>query len=229
MKANKALKRLAKIEASLSDLIERYAASEEGVKELLHDAKASVLRAKKAVGLQKSSRTATGASVKARKPKRRHLTAEGRKRISLAAKQKPVQTTNKAAGKVTRKKSATPVVKGATRAKTAKPTVAKKAAVKATVKNVAKKAAAKAPVKRVAKKVAAKVPVKQVAKKVAAKASFRKVEKKVPAKAVIETAAPRTKNIVKGPEQAVPVPETPAQDRATGEASVGLPGEPRSV
>jgi hypothetical protein len=49
------------------------------------------------------------------------------------------------------------------------------------------------------------------------------VEKKVPAKVVVETAAP-TKNIVKGPEKAVPVPETLAQDRATGEASVGLPG-----
>src|SRR5215471_17972682 len=100
MKANKALKRLAKIDASLSGLIERYAARERRVKELLHDAKASVLRAKEAVSLRASTRTATNASVGDEKSKRQHPTAEGRKRISLASKKrKAVQTTNKNAGK----------------------------------------------------------------------------------------------------------------------------------
>ena len=157
MKANKALKRLAKIEASLSALIERYATSEKVVQELLHDAKASVLRAKKAVSSQASTRTQVTASVKAGKSKRRHPIAKVSKRISLAAKkQKAAQTANKAAGK-TRKKSPTPVVKQVVRTKTARPAVAKKAQVKDPGK-VAKKATAQAPVKQVTKKEAVKPP-----------------------------------------------------------------------
>jgi hypothetical protein len=203
MKANKALKRLTKIEASLSNLIERYAPTEQGVKGLLHDAKTTILRAKKAVSLQASSRTVTSASVKAGKPKRPHLTAESRRRISVGGKKRRKgQATKKASQKITRKKPATPVVKGTTRAKSAKPAVAKKVAMKHPVRKVAKKAAVKAPVKKVVKKVAAKV--------------------------VNETAAPTTKNGVEVPKHAVPVPESPAQGRGTGESSVGLPSAPGS-
>jgi hypothetical protein len=57
MKANKALKRLAKIEESVSDVMERYSASAPPTREALQDAKAAVARAKEAVSLQASSGT----------------------------------------------------------------------------------------------------------------------------------------------------------------------------
>jgi len=77
MKANKALKRLAKIEALISDLMERYSASAPHIREVLQDAKAAVTRAKEAVSLQSSSETTSArkkaatekAAVKARRAK----------------------------------------------------------------------------------------------------------------------------------------------------------------
>jgi hypothetical protein len=63
MKGNKALKRLAKIEALMSDLTERYSASAP-IREVLQDAKAAVTRAKEAVSLQASSGTAKNLPVK---------------------------------------------------------------------------------------------------------------------------------------------------------------------
>ena len=48
MKANKALKRLAKIEMLMSDVTERYSASAPHIREVLQDAKAAVTRAKEA-------------------------------------------------------------------------------------------------------------------------------------------------------------------------------------
>ncbi len=57
MKANKALKRLAKIEASMSDLAKRFLPSAPHIREVLQDAKAAVIRAKEAV-LQASAETA---------------------------------------------------------------------------------------------------------------------------------------------------------------------------
>jgi hypothetical protein len=43
MKANKALKRLTKIEAVMSDVTERHSASSPHIREVLQDAKAAVL------------------------------------------------------------------------------------------------------------------------------------------------------------------------------------------
>ena len=62
MKANKALKRLGKIEASVSDLAKRFLPSAPHIRKVLQDAKAAVIRAKEAV-LQASAGTAqkTGA------------------------------------------------------------------------------------------------------------------------------------------------------------------------
>lgn len=54
MKATKALKKLAKIEALLSNVSERYAASDHNIHALLEDAKDSMNRVKEAVTLQKS-------------------------------------------------------------------------------------------------------------------------------------------------------------------------------
>ena len=72
MKANKALKKLAKIEASLSGLIERYKAKE--VQKFLQDAKASVVHAKKAVNPPAPVLAATDASMKAGRSKPQHPT-----------------------------------------------------------------------------------------------------------------------------------------------------------
>ena len=65
MKANKALKRLAKIEALLSDVAERYSASAPHVRDVLQDAKAAVARAKEALRLQAfSGRPKKSAAIK---------------------------------------------------------------------------------------------------------------------------------------------------------------------
>ena len=98
MKANKALKRLAKIEALMSDVTERYSASAPHTREVLQDAKAAVTRAKEAVSLQassgksknspgKPSRPPSKATPELSKPKRR-LSAAGRKAISEATKKR---------------------------------------------------------------------------------------------------------------------------------------------
>jgi hypothetical protein len=67
MKANKALKRLAKIEELMSDVTDRYAAGAPSIREALRDAKDAVTRAKEALSLHVSS-TATNFPVKSSKP-----------------------------------------------------------------------------------------------------------------------------------------------------------------
>jgi hypothetical protein len=68
MKANKAVKRLAKIEALMSDVTERYSASAPHIREMLQDAKAAVTRAKEAVSLQASSGKAKSPPAKHSRP-----------------------------------------------------------------------------------------------------------------------------------------------------------------
>jgi hypothetical protein len=75
MKANKALKRLTKIEALMADVAERYSASPPHIREVLQDAKAAVIRAKEAVSLQASSRTAKKAAPGRRKAGAKQATA----------------------------------------------------------------------------------------------------------------------------------------------------------
>jgi hypothetical protein len=67
MKANKALKRLTKIEALISDVTERYSTITLPTREVLQDAKAAVTRAKEAVSLQASSGAAKNSPVKRNK------------------------------------------------------------------------------------------------------------------------------------------------------------------
>jgi hypothetical protein len=55
MKANKALKRLGKIEALMSDVTERYSSSASHIREALQNAKTAVARAKEVVSLHASS------------------------------------------------------------------------------------------------------------------------------------------------------------------------------
>jgi hypothetical protein len=97
MKAKKARKRLAKIEALISEVAERYSNAPH-IREVLQDAKAAVIRAKEAVGLPtssgkaknpavKDSRPALRAKPEPSKPKRR-LSAAGRKAIIAATKKR---------------------------------------------------------------------------------------------------------------------------------------------
>ena len=134
MKANKALKRLARIEASLTAVTKRYSASTPHIREALDDAQGAVTRAKEAVSLQASSRTAKSPPVKPSKspskaahkppkPKRR-ISEEGMKRIIAATKKRWERVRSEAAkaqpasaGKNARKKSA---VKSAVKAAPAK-------------------------------------------------------------------------------------------------------------
>ena len=98
MKANKILKRIAKIEALMSKVTERSSVSAPHIQELLRDAKAAITRAKKAVSLQASSGTAKNPPAKSAKhpskatpepskPKRK-LSAAGRRAISEATKKR---------------------------------------------------------------------------------------------------------------------------------------------
>ena len=69
MKAKKAVKRLDKVVAILSDVIKQYAPSERHVRELFGAAKASVVRAKAAVNSSASPRTARdGARLRFERP-----------------------------------------------------------------------------------------------------------------------------------------------------------------
>ena len=83
MKANKALKRLAKIEALISDVTERYSAGAHHIREALHEAKDAVARVKAAVRSQATSGTAKPS--KAPTKKKRRLSAAGKKAIQEAA------------------------------------------------------------------------------------------------------------------------------------------------
>src|SRR5579862_7773985 len=64
MKANKALKRLAKIETLMSDVAERFSASAPHLREALKDLKAAALSVKEAVKVQTSSAAAKKKSPK---------------------------------------------------------------------------------------------------------------------------------------------------------------------
>jgi hypothetical protein len=108
MKATKAVKKLARIEALLSNVSERYAASDHSIQEVLQDAKDSVIRAKEAVSLQASPQsektslrptrrrkatkgTAGSPSHSTPEPakrKRRKLSAAGRANIVAATKKR---------------------------------------------------------------------------------------------------------------------------------------------
>src|ERR1700680_1477192 len=86
MKAKKALKKLNKVEALLSNVMEGFPGGKEGLENLLGEAKVSIVKAIKTV-------TSTGAGnngspARVRKARNGRLSEEGRKRISLAAKKR---------------------------------------------------------------------------------------------------------------------------------------------
>jgi hypothetical protein len=88
MKAKKAVKRLGKVETLLSNVIDQFATSVDGVRQLLDTAKASVVQAKEAVNVHSSNSAPKKPPVKAQEPKRRGLSAAGRKKLSIAAKKR---------------------------------------------------------------------------------------------------------------------------------------------
>src|SRR5262245_54550677 len=165
MKATKALKKLAKIEDSLSDLIERFSASDYRGQEFLQDAKASVIRAKETVSLRASSQTAKNPNVKhgnepplkaisePSKPKRK-LNAPGRKGI-IAATKKRLALARAEARKAATKNAGHTRKKGTTKRAAIKAAPVEAAIETAPVKKAVKKSVAKktapAPAQTVAK------------------------------------------------------------------------------
>jgi hypothetical protein len=172
MKAKKALKRLAKIDALMSDVTERYSASAPFIRELLRDAKVAVERAREIVSLQARPKnplvkSSESAPAEPAKPKRK-LSAAGRKAIREALQrrwaQKRAATTKTAPKKVVsarRKAAAKKAAVTVPPTRTArKSTPIKKAAKKTVMKKVAP-----AQKKVAVKKVAVNIPRAKTAKK----------------------------------------------------------------
>jgi len=88
MKAKKVLKRLTRVEAILSNVLDQYSGSEEDLREPLNSAKTSVSRAMEAIHLPAAPTAVKKPPVRAPAPSQRRLTAAGRKKISLAAKRR---------------------------------------------------------------------------------------------------------------------------------------------
>ena len=82
MKAKKALKRLTRVEALLSDVLKQYAASEKEVRESLDSAKASVARAFESV---KGHIAAALDTKKAKKPAKAKKAAQRKRRVVVAS------------------------------------------------------------------------------------------------------------------------------------------------
>ena len=165
MKANKALKRLAKIEALMSDVTERYSARGPGTRKMLQNAEAAIVRAKAAVNLEASPRPAKTRLVeRSRRPSKttpeptkpkRKLSAAGRRASKAALQRRRAQKLAEAQKAQRFAKKAAPARKNA---------IVKKVTAKPSTTKAAKKAAPlkKAAVKRAAvKRAVIKQPVEQ--------------------------------------------------------------------
>ena len=112
MKANKAVKRLAKIEVLMSDVMERYSAGAPDIREMLQDAKAAVTRAKETVSLQASSGTAKNPPVRHSKPPSKATPEPSKPTRKLSAagatKKAPVAAAKKTAAKRPQKAAKVP-------------------------------------------------------------------------------------------------------------------------
>ncbi|HZL27800.1 MAG TPA: hypothetical protein VFC39_14840 [Acidobacteriaceae bacterium] len=101
MKANKALKRLTKIEALMSKVRDQYSASAPNLENVLQQATAAIARAKEAVSLQASSGT-KAASAKVDRAAKKAALPEKKAAVKKAAKKTApapvVQAATKAAG-----------------------------------------------------------------------------------------------------------------------------------
>ena len=97
MKANKALKRIAKIESLTSDVTRRLAKGAPHVSDLLKDLKAALVRVKEAVTTQVSSRTAKKKAAPARKKAAARKTVAKASRAKTAKKPPKAKTVKKVA------------------------------------------------------------------------------------------------------------------------------------
>lgn len=109
MKAKKAIKRLAKAETLLTNVIDEYPAAKDGLRALLDSAKTSVSQARAAIDLEESAqpRKTAGGAKAVSSPKEassRRLSDAGRKRISLAAKKRWAAARRKGVNAVTGQK-----------------------------------------------------------------------------------------------------------------------------
>ena len=108
MKANKALKRLTKIKALISDVTKRYSASAPNLRDVLQYAEDAVTRAKEAVGLEVSSTAkgrAKGASAKKAIPVQKRVVVKKAVVAPTAQTAKNSTPAKKAAKKRTLKKA----------------------------------------------------------------------------------------------------------------------------
>jgi hypothetical protein len=103
MKANKALKRLAKIEALISDVAKRYSSGAANVRKALQDAKAAVVQLKSAVSLQASSGKA-----KKTAPARKKAVKKAAAKTPVAKRAKKRAPVKKAPQKAVAKRTARP-------------------------------------------------------------------------------------------------------------------------
>ena len=76
MKAKKAIKRLNEVEALLSDVIDHYAATDKGMRELLDSAKESVFRATESVREQEKPEKKKASDVKRKGARRETKTRQ---------------------------------------------------------------------------------------------------------------------------------------------------------
>ncbi len=110
MKANKALKRLAKIETLMSDVAQRFSASAPHLREALKDLKAAVLSVKEAVKVQASAPAAKAFSKKAVRARKKAVVKQAAApKVKAAKKRAPVR---KAAKKAAPKPMASAAVHG---------------------------------------------------------------------------------------------------------------------
>jgi hypothetical protein len=111
MKANKVRKRLAKIEALISDLTERFSKGALPIREALQNAKAAIAHVKQAVSLQASSGTVKRAPLKRKKAAVKKAAAKA----AIAKTGKKSVPIKKAAKKAAVKKTAPALVQVATK------------------------------------------------------------------------------------------------------------------
>lgn len=100
MKAKKALKRLAKAETLLANVIDQYPAGKNGLHDLLGSAKTSVAQARAAIDLEVQP-AVKKTPARAKESRGGRLSASGRKRISVAAKKRWAAARRKGVNAVT--------------------------------------------------------------------------------------------------------------------------------
>ena len=100
MKAKKALKKLNKVEALLANVMEGFPGGKKGLGNLLGAAKVTIVEAIKTVS-SSTGAGKNGSSARVRKARNGRLSAEGRKRISLAAKKRWAAAKRKGVNAVT--------------------------------------------------------------------------------------------------------------------------------